>query len=708
MKYGLITPEYPPFYGGGIATYCENLVVGLATECLELHVFVPDWHNKVSNKRQDGLVTIHHISIFENAKEAIHLTGFMLASFAISKYLQSQSSTLSLDVIEAVDFGALGYYTIKAKLLDAEFFANSKFIVTSHGPKAVLANFSKEDRYRLPEYFVQHAELWTMQAADLIIFPTEFAREIVCRMIDVREKSKVQVFPFKPISSLEVSLTTESKQFTSIYFGRKNEIKGLDIYLEAVKLVKANQNVAFLGEDAWLPSSEQFASNLLRRELSEKNIVYTDFGKVRPEQILDVLKKSHVVVMPSRIEWFSYAYLECASAGLRTILNENTGAAELARFLEDKRSIITNGTSKEIAGVLEDIQASSNIKSLDVTKLKVFEPTINARERLKLIERIPIDKSSIYPQTSRRGVHKPVQHAAQLSVVIPYFNAGDTLRETLSSLQAQSDFVGEIIVVDDGSDQPNKDILEELSQTFSFKTIRQENMGLPSTRNTGLKSAEYPCILFLDSDDLILDGYLRKSLDILNRFSNVAGVGAWVQTFGLVEGVWETFDGFLPLNHYKNCLNSASIIWRTDVVKSVGGFDEEFIKGFEDWNLVNRILAEGWAIPVLDLILFQYRTRQGSMFAKLSASDKAELYEVCIRSGLTEELLLSDVKRLEESNGMGYNFTYLLLPPANSTEYEAQNTMRDLARRYPILRNIWNRMPQRYKNITLGLFNMIR
>lgn len=88
-----------------------------------------------------------------------------------------------------------------------------------------------------------------------------------------------------------------------------------------------------------------------------------------------------------------------------------------------------------------------------------------------------------------------------ISVIIPTFNRGYCLAEAIRCLIAQTLRPEEIIVVDDGS----TDDTEAVAAAFSgdVRYIRQENLGLPAARNTGLRSATKKYVLFLDSDDLL-------------------------------------------------------------------------------------------------------------------------------------------------------------------------------------------------------------
>ena len=95
-------------------------------------------------------------------------------------------------------------------------------------------------------------------------------------------------------------------------------------------------------------------------------------------------------------------------------------------------------------------------------------------------------------------------NAPLLSLVMPVYNVAPYLRRCLDSLQAQTQAVDEIIVVDDGSTDDCPAILAEYAARIpNMRVIRQENRGLSAARNTGMQHARGRYLAFVDSDDFV-------------------------------------------------------------------------------------------------------------------------------------------------------------------------------------------------------------
>lgn len=92
-----------------------------------------------------------------------------------------------------------------------------------------------------------------------------------------------------------------------------------------------------------------------------------------------------------------------------------------------------------------------------------------------------------------------------VSVIVPAYNAEDTLKDTLDSILAQTLKNIEIIVINDGSSDKTKDIIEEYKGLFPEKiiAIHKENEGVSIARNTGLEIAKGEYVGFVDADDTV-------------------------------------------------------------------------------------------------------------------------------------------------------------------------------------------------------------
>src|SRR5689334_12333882 len=109
-----------------------------------------------------------------------------------------------------------------------------------------------------------------------------------------------------------------------------------------------------------------------------------------------------------------------------------------------------------------------------------------------------------------------------ISVVIPCFNDGIYLPETLSHLSKQTFRDFEIIIVNDGSTDPKTlEILDQV-QSADVKVLHKTNGRMSSARNYGVKHARGEFIAALDADDYFHPSFFQKALNILKEEKQTA------------------------------------------------------------------------------------------------------------------------------------------------------------------------------------------
>ena len=101
------------------------------------------------------------------------------------------------------------------------------------------------------------------------------------------------------------------------------------------------------------------------------------------------------------------------------------------------------------------------------------------------------------------------------SIIVPVYNRPDEVDELLESLtqQAFKDF--EVIIVEDGSIKPCKDVCDKYASILDLHYYAKENSGPGQSRNYGVERASGEYVIILDSDVVLPDGYLQSIVDSL-------------------------------------------------------------------------------------------------------------------------------------------------------------------------------------------------
>jgi glycosyltransferase involved in cell wall biosynthesis len=179
-----------------------------------------------------------------------------------------------------------------------------------------------------------------------------------------------------------------------------------------------------------------------------------------------------------------------------------------------------------------------------------------------------------------------------VTVIIPAYNQASYLGQAVQSALAQTHRDLEVIVVDDGSTDDTALVAQAFADT-RVRYIYQENRGLSSARNAGLREASGVFISFLDSDDQFLPHKLELLLAELERHPEAglaAGQAIPVDQDG--QPIGKVFDKGLPAERAQwllgNPLHVGSVLLRREWQERVGFFDES-LRSYEDWDLWLRL-----------------------------------------------------------------------------------------------------------------------
>lgn len=204
-----------------------------------------------------------------------------------------------------------------------------------------------------------------------------------------------------------------------------------------------------------------------------------------------------------------------------------------------------------------------------------------------------------------------------VSIIVPCYNQAQYLNESLESVLEQAYSNWECIIVNDGSTDNTKDISQKwLEKDKRFKYIFQENEGLSSARNLGIKNSVGNIILPLDADDKISKTYILLAVNAFEKDNTIKLVYCKAEKFGDEEGKWD-LPAFSLFNLSRNNLIFCSAFFKKEDWKAVGGYDTEMKFGWEDWEFWIAILKNGGNVRCLKEVGFYYRIRKNSMLRSI-------------------------------------------------------------------------------------------
>lgn len=193
-----------------------------------------------------------------------------------------------------------------------------------------------------------------------------------------------------------------------------------------------------------------------------------------------------------------------------------------------------------------------------------------------------------------------------VSVIIPTYNRAEFLEDAVHSVLNQTHTELECIVVDGGSTDHTRAVLDSIDDVRLHPILRDHPRGISSARNAGLESASGDCIVFLDDDDRLETKAVQVLLDTVSGQPSTCGGAYAAQRRAYESG--NSRDHTVPdgrVEHYEDARirGPSCTLVRNDVIDDIGGFDETlparedvdfWIRLFNSYHLigVNRVLYE--------------------------------------------------------------------------------------------------------------------
>ena len=204
----------------------------------------------------------------------------------------------------------------------------------------------------------------------------------------------------------------------------------------------------------------------------------------------------------------------------------------------------------------------------------------------------------------------------EISVIIPAYNAADTIADTIASVQAQTHIDWEMICVDDESTDQTSEVLEALmAHEPRLTVVRVPHGGPGAGRNHGLREARADRVVFLDADDLLAPETLEQMLYASQR----AGAQA------IIAPGWEYLDQQGQPLHVRRFPSFAGepfdLLLRGNRLLSVALIPKHLLghepfdatlPAVEDWDLWLRLADEGARFVALPRVLVGYRLQRSS------------------------------------------------------------------------------------------------
>ncbi|MCW3112639.1 MAG: glycosyl transferase family 2 [Segetibacter sp.] len=219
-----------------------------------------------------------------------------------------------------------------------------------------------------------------------------------------------------------------------------------------------------------------------------------------------------------------------------------------------------------------------------------------------------------------------------VSVILSTYNSEKYIENTLQSLLTQTWLHLEIIVVNDGSTDNTRVLLQKYWNKGVI-IVHQENSGQDAALNHGYRHSTGEYVKFMDSDDLLNQEMIATQVKALNGSKEHVGYGEWARFYNNQPGL----ANFTPLDYWKDMapidfitarpegimLQCGSILIPRELISKAGLWDERLIL-FNDTEFFNRIILASKGVIFTPGARLYYRSGQSK---SISAQRSKKFFE---------------------------------------------------------------------------------
>lgn len=256
--------------------------------------------------------------------------------------------------------------------------------------------------------------------------------------------------------------------------------------------------------------------------------------------------------------------------------------------------------------------------------------------------------------------YKKIEYNEQkpiISVVIPFYNSGKYIEQTIITVLNQTFPYYEVLIVDDGSkDEASLKKLEEIEKMDNrIKVFHKQNEGLAATRDFGAKHSS-ECtkyLMFLDDDDLIEPTFFECAYWTLETNKEASWAYADSVGFGTMEYTWNKYFNSEKLKKVNELISEAFV--RKSDFNEVKGYELREKAINEDWNFWLKLLSKGKYPVHMSFYGQWYRRKETGELKKASDNQKRSLE-------IINETASKITKEIDAIQYPRYKYNYDIIP----------------------------------------------
>lgn len=603
-----------PIRNGGIGTAYHALAVALARGGHDVTVLyglgrhcerksIAHW------RRHYGRLGIRFVAAPEYAGLDVRGSWAVRASYRTYLWLKQQQ----FDLVHCHEWRGIGYYALVAKQQGLAF-DRTVFCVGAHSPSFWHKEGMRETPASIEDFEVDFLERESVRLADVVWSPSRHMLEWMrARGWPAPRRSFIEQYIM--LDFLDEAPASRARQPIDefVFFGRLETRKGLDLFCDAMDRLALRgtlpPSVLFMGKTASVDGVDT-ETYLARRSAAWPGVAWRiESSWSRDEAIAYLRQPRRLAALPSRVDNLPLTVLECLGAGIPFVSSDVGGIPEMVWRADAPSALVPLEPDRWADALAEALTRGASPVRPAIALRTTLRRWLRRHERLALPS----------APAARRARRQPL-----VSVCITHRNRPGFLRQALASIARQTYDRLEVVLVDDGSDQPEaRRYLDRVAGEFATKgwtLVRQPNRFPGAARNEAARHARGTYLLFMDDDNIakpneiatLVRAIEHSRADVATCFLDVFEGARPTARAGRGTFRWTFVGACRAIGTMQNCFGDTNCLVRRDAFMKVGGFTEDFGVGFEDWELLARLVLNGCTLTTVPEALVWYRqTGQG-------------------------------------------------------------------------------------------------
>lgn len=320
--------------------------------------------------------------------------------------------------------------------------------------------------------------------------------------------------------------------------------------------------------------------------------------------------------------------------------------------------------AQKAKGILSRVKSAVKICKASVLKKKRIL-TIGQDDARSYIEKYRAKNDAT-------GVPVNNESITKVSVIIPVYNSEEYIEDCIASITTQEiPYTYEVICVDDGSTDSSLSILKSIKNA-NLKIVTQKNAGAGAARNRGLDAASGEYVIFVDSDDKLVDGSIARMLKAAENAAADIVFGTVAKANADLSSVFypRQKEDRVTCDFFAACSQTTGTPWGKCYKRSLWEnvrFPECY--AYEDTIIFMELFAKAKKFVMLGTPVYCFRSRKDSLYKRENASTRC--------ADMVWVTLYSLKAHLSSGGKMTTSYYQLLLWHLSAITYSRARNLRD-------------------------------